>query len=290
MKKNFAETIKNHLSEYRKNTLKLPEGTYKHQGTVHTRGHILPKDRRGENILETINSSFWKYAAQATTCGGKPLDGSLHKFFHHLNSSQAMCFNLFYPLIKEKQLALIPEFLGIKAFGDLEATFEMESKKETGGERKTNFDFHLGWPKENEIFFEVKYTEREFGEAEKDTEHREKFRSVYKNLASGASAFLTDKCQEEDFFLDHYQLLRNLVHLSDNAHVVFVYASQNKKIEQQATEAVNNFLTNDGRKRVKLVTVENLVAHFKSHKLATDYWGKHWEKFQEKYLPELRCD
>ena len=287
MKTYYVEMVKEHLSAYRKLTLKLPEGTYKYDGVSRPYGHIIPKDKQEYNILEPIRPGFWKYAARPINSGGKPLIGSLHRFFHHLNSSQAMCFNLFYPLISEKQLNRIPEILGIKTSGELEASFEFESKKETGnGLRKTNFDFHLGGQKNNEIFFEVKYTEREFGKAEKDVGHKKKFQSVYKKLASNAANYLADKCQDEDFFLSHYQLLRNLVHLSHNTFVVFVYPAQNKNIEQQAKEAKNNFLTAAGREKVKLVTVEELVDGFKALKLPAIYWGKHWQEFQSKYFPK----
>ncbi|GAI49533.1 unnamed protein product, partial [marine sediment metagenome] len=70
---------------------------------------------------------------------------SFHKYFHHLNSSQALCINLFFPLIVEEKLDVILELLEIPKNTITNACFEKESDIEivAGTDRKTNFDFYL---------------------------------------------------------------------------------------------------------------------------------------------------
>ena len=57
--------------------------------------HILPKEKKDLNIIEGIRNDFWPYLNKT--------DIKLHQYFHHLNSSQALCFNLFFPLIKNEE-------------------------------------------------------------------------------------------------------------------------------------------------------------------------------------------
>ena len=67
----------------------------------------------------------------------------------HLNASQAMCINFFYPLI------------------------------EKGVAGKTNFDFYMKLGFEVNIYFEIKYTETSFGNAKHDSKYKNKFYSTY---------------------------------------------------------------------------------------------------------------
>jgi hypothetical protein len=187
-------------------------------------------------------------------------------------------------LVAEDKLDLLAHILGIEAQGPSTSAYERESDRETVG-RRTTFDFHLEFPDRNRIIFEVKYTEDGFGKAKPDDEHRGKFRSQYHSLATSASAFLCDQCADEPFFLSHYQLLRNLVHLDSRSYVVFIYPWGNTKVSRQATEAYDTLLTPAGRNRVKLVCIEDLVGSLESlcrlQSLAAYY--KH--AFRTKYLP-----
>ena len=81
----YSEKIKNHLSEVKFRKLTNSSGQWR--GKNYT--HILPKDQYKLNILEEIREDFWIYFTKN--------DITLHTNFHHLNSSQAMCFNLFFP-------------------------------------------------------------------------------------------------------------------------------------------------------------------------------------------------
>jgi hypothetical protein len=100
--KKFVNIVKEHLSQYKNNVLHISvNGKYK-DGEY---GHILPKENKSLNILP---SSFYDEII------GEIDKVKLHQFFPHLNSSQALCFNLFYPLLLSKDTKNLSEILNDK--------------------------------------------------------------------------------------------------------------------------------------------------------------------------------
>jgi Restriction Endonuclease associating with ARP len=276
---NFCRSICQHLAKYKTDALGVQApGLFLYRGRWVEKAHILPVSdgqRRGElNILPYRNVPFFARGYSRI---------KYHQYFHHLNSSQALCLNLFYPLMEEDQLNLVTAFLGIEAPTPLVATFEKQSEIEQA-ERRTNFDFHLGWPRANNIFFEVKYSEDGFGKANSDAEHTRKFQEMYSHLVNRASGFLSTSCREEAFFLAHYQILRNLVHLNRDSYVVFLFPWANSKVRQQASDAVKQALTDAGRERVRLVYLEDFTAFLDARCEGTPL-ADYLMGFRRKYLP-----
>ena len=141
----FQDRAKDHLGKYRSADLKIVEcGLWR--GMPYQ--HILPLDRLRENILPTVRDSFWKWVAQRRI--------KLHKDFAHLNSSQAFCFNLFFPLMQsENGLQSLLSALNIKGAAIRNVQFEYIPEPGEG----TSFDFLLPLASGARILFEVKYTE-----------------------------------------------------------------------------------------------------------------------------------
>ncbi|SMG62878.1 hypothetical protein BMETH_1344_0 [methanotrophic bacterial endosymbiont of Bathymodiolus sp.] len=133
----------------------------------------MPTKLKSFNVIENYRDDFYLSASSEI---------DFHKYYHHLNSSEALCINLFFPLIVEDKLSLILELLGIPKQPIKEACFEKESDVETGSGRKTNFDFYICLADNTTIYFEIKYTEAKFGIAKNDPEHRLKFTKTYKPL------------------------------------------------------------------------------------------------------------
>ena len=271
----FSGAIYDHLAKYKHRTFpEIEDGVFQYRGKEMRLPHILPFRERRLNILDRYRSQF--FASEYSKI-------HFHRYFHHLNSSQALCINLFYPLIAEKVLGLIMRFIDIPQASKLDdAEFEKESKLEIA-DRRTNFDFYIGYSGGSHVFFEIKYTERDFGKAKNDDEHREKFKKTYLPLLE-RSVCLSEQCHNESFFLSHYQMLRNLVHLASNTHVVLLFPSANSGIRQQAVEAYDHFLTDAGRSRLKVVFLEELVSYIEANcSIASlvEYYGQ----FRDKYLP-----
>jgi hypothetical protein len=264
-----------HLAKYKVETfgVKVEDGIFTYRGKDIAKAHILPIRNRDLNILPEYRERF--FASEYSNI-------KFHQFFHHLNSSQAMCINLFYPLIAEDVLGLVTHFLGIETANDLKPCFEKESEIEQAI-RRTNFDFYIRCSAVNDIFFEVKYTENGFAKAEDDNEHKDKFRKTYRPLID-RSKFLSEECRDEKFFLDHYQILRNLVHLTATSYVILLFPSANSTVKREALEAYENFLTDAGKTRVKVVFLEDMVS-FLEAKCSIGSLVNYYAMFRMKYLP-----
>jgi hypothetical protein len=270
----FSGAICEHLAEYKRGTLGvIDDGIFRYRGKDIPKPHILPIRERQLNILDRYRLQF--FASEYSKI-------HFHRYFHHLNSSQAMCINLFYPLINENALGLIMRFLDIRRASELRPWFEKESELENT-DRRTSFDFHIAHSGENHVFFEIKYTERDFGKAKNDDEHRKKFKTTYLPLLK-QSTYLSERCHDESFFLSHYQMLRNLVHLASNAHIVLLFPSANSGVAQQAAEAYDHFLTDAGRSRLKIIFLEGLVSFIEAN-CSTASLVEYFGQFRDKYLP-----
>lgn len=273
----FRDKVCAHLSDYRKTHLGIDEeGIFFHGGREHRKGHILPRGSEPRNLLEPYGDSFFLSEHSQT----KP-----HKFFHHLNSSQALCFNLFFPLLAESELGLLAHSLRSTIHPPFEATFEKESELELA-KRRTSFDFHIRNAEGREVFVEVKYTEDGFGAAIDDEEHRTKFLNTYIPLLQ-QNDYLTNVCKDQAFFLRNYQILRNLVHITPESEVRFLIPCANIKVALQAENAKEQFLTESGRNKFRIIYLEDLVTELidacRGRKL-----NGYYESFREKYLEYLR--
>jgi hypothetical protein len=60
--------------------------------------HILPKELEKLNLLPTYRNTLNNYLESNKSKLKK------HIYFHHLNSSQAMCLNFFFLFLKKKNL------------------------------------------------------------------------------------------------------------------------------------------------------------------------------------------
>jgi len=185
VKVSFQDTVREYLGDYKVNVLKVAEdGIYKHcSGKEKTYKHILPAYKSEYNIIECYRKEFWN------SNYGEQMKKNKHQLFNHLNSSQAMCINFFYPLIEEKALDIILNILGIPGivqYGIDSVCFEKKSEPEMNSSSKlyrvTNFDFYMKLSSETKLYFEIKYTETEFGRAKHDKEHIDKFNDIYSKL------------------------------------------------------------------------------------------------------------
>lgn len=134
---NFQEKVKKNLILYKRKYLKIYEnGVFIYNGKTLMKQHILSKKNSNLNILPLYRDEFYNSSKSKI---------SFHKYFHHLNSSQALCINLFFPLIVEDRLDIVLEALGINEKEAIDALFEKESEieKVEKAERKTSFDFFI---------------------------------------------------------------------------------------------------------------------------------------------------
>jgi len=269
--KTYQESIKDHLGAYKDLHFSgMENGVWKRNEKRYSFSHILPIEHKYENLFDSDCELFLKQNRSI----------KLHQYFHHLNSSQAMCLNFFYPLIKEKKLDTVLSAIGLKneAINYDSACFEKESDVEKN-RRATSFDFYFETLSGKRIFFEIKYTEQEFGKAKNDNEHREKYESVYSKHCSSIN---NDYCNR-DSFLKNYQLMRNVIHVSEKDYVVFVYPIGNKKIKQQAEFAKHVIVKPEFQSHVICLTWEHLLRVVDDSVMKSDNMTKQISDFKEKY-------
>ena len=254
------------------NVLNIQEdGLFPYKRQEIRKSHILPFKFLKKNILEHYRKRFWssKYA-----------NIKLHRFFHHLNSSQALCINLFYPLLAENLIDLFLDYLKISYVANV-AMFEKKSSIEKSG-RRTSFDFYVETKNNKHVFVEVKYTENGFGKAKYDKEHQKKFQNTYLPVVK-KSKFLEKKCEDEGFFFDNYQVLRNLIHINSTDYVVLLFPYENIKVRKEANSA-KALLTDLGKEKLKIVYLEELSSFFCPHCIGTPLEG-YYKHFNAKYFP-----
>lgn len=300
----FKTEVLTHMGEYKRNVLRIEENgkwwLNRKKNSYVTHDHILPvidnensydkncvDNIRKENILSTYRNACWTYV--------KAQGIKLHQFYHHLNSSQAMCLNFFYPfavntLIKSSFFTAIQiqclEKIPVKNPGLMNYEFEYESSLDRyNSQNPTNFDLCIS-SESTKLLFEVKYTEEGFGgtDKKKRATYLEKYKDLYHKLASKV---ISDEWNTCDNFIENYQIMRNLVHIDDSSYLIFLYPELNVKVKNQAIRA-RDFVKPEFRTKLICMTWETLYQQTFNVLLEVDAMDSFLEQslleFRDKYL------
>jgi hypothetical protein len=268
----YEAKIKRHLSAYKISHLKImKDGKWKNNDKTYP--HILPEDLQQLNILETIREEFWIYFKKQRIIR--------HRDFHHLNSSQAMCFNLFYPFILYGYLqSLLLDILNINKNESIE---EIKFEKVPNKDEGTNFDFYIKLKSNTEIFFEIKFSESDFGNVVESEVYRERLKTIYERPLSG---IIPEEYLKPKLFCENYQILRNIYYLTQKPenHLFLIYPRENNKLldyERTIKTIIGEKLQN----RVSIFYLEDLVNNIlETAQVYNEKVEKHFLLFKEKYL------
>ena len=282
----YLEQIKKHLTEYKKKSYpELPDGVYsRNPGTLYP--YILPLKDGQVDAVKQYNTL--KSIAETKTFLLSP--EQLHRYAHHLNSSQMMCYNFFRPYISEKGTPA-KELFTILQTADVPVSFSNNAKcffeyeqeeKEWQGERTknskgTNFDFYLR-SGDVEVFFEIKYTENGFGTFRKNKDeflrHQEKYDSFYSEKLDECPA-LKKKVEYGEEFRTNYQLLRNTIRTTDkNKYVVFVYDANNPHTYRQLNQFLSEYIADEYKNNVIALEWQKLVIASHPNQIF-EFWNKY---------------
>jgi hypothetical protein len=205
---------------------------------------------------------------------------TLHRYFHHLNSSQAFTFNLFLPFLyygTKGSSALL------RALGQSGDTIAWELERVPVPGEDTNID--VFWHSSTGIrtFCEVKLSEADFGTAPDDKAHQDKLKAVYLNALAGRvdAAML-----EPATFFAHYQLLRNLWHIAEceDARLIFLIPRANKKIWNDAT-SFKLRVAEPLRERVAVIAIEEVILSLCEDIRCPDSLRQYAQMLRIKYIP-----
>jgi len=271
--KKYPENRKNHLIKYAEK-----------QGLVSARivgGDFQGKESKWKNlILKNKNTNRKRIIEKYNLLDRLKFDSyffnRLHRFAHHLSSSQILCYNFFRPMINERQpnmeLCQIFENRGIKISEKANCQFEYGGH-ELFPEEGTEYDFHiLDCDFNTEVFIEVKYTEACFGKAKKDERHREKFKKVYKNMITSCACLKNKKIEEEEFFMN-YQLFRNVLRITDKSkYTIFIFPNMHDELLYEYNRFKESYINEQYANNVKAWYWEDLM----KGKEESEFFGKYF--------------
>lgn len=239
--------MKEHLARYKREHLGVTEdGLWR--GNQKPYVHILPEAVLDLNILETTRDEFWAYFKDhAATI-------ALHTDFHHLNSSQAFAFNLFFPWLNTASAqGRLLSALGVE--GEEIVSWNFEHIPDQA--ERTNFDLFAVLASGRRVLVEVKLTESHFGNVVPKPEHHKKFATVYQPRLAGK---MKHETLEESVFFLNYQLFRNVSHLDVvRGDLLLLVLPRGNEFTWQQGEAFLEQLAPSVRDCVRLVSVEELV-------------------------------
>lgn len=276
----LPKILKN-LSKYKTKVIKeYQNGIYKHPryGTVKKLPYILPRIenyyKNTKNILSGIRADF----LNSNYKNIKP-----HIYFNHLNSSQAMCINFFYPLIKNNLLNHVLSRIKInEPINYSEVEFEKDSNIENTG-RKTNFDFYIKTKNNKNIYFEIKYTERSFGSAKNDVPHIKKFNADYLPKLNSVS-HINKNYYSKDKFFKNYQIMRNILNIDENSYVVIIYLKENEKLRIKCEEVKNKIISKPLTSHFLDIDWHDMFDWVYKNIHNNTYLVSYYDDFREKYL------
>ncbi len=267
----FAASLRKHLATYKRQHLGVAQdGLWKKQKLAYP--HILPESERDKNILTAIRCDFWDWFRRP----------KLHRDFHHLNSSQAMGFNLFFPFLNygPKRAAALLEALDVP----VEPILDWEFEKVPDPDEGTNFDLWLKLESGRQLFFELKLTEGEFGTAKSNERRRTKRTEIYLPRLNGRIA--SGWIDSEEKFFKRYQLLRNLWHVNPDREdrLFLVFPAANHRLVDEAN-GFRRQLDDDWKRRVAVVQLESLHERLMERAKGDAALEACLAEFAEKYLP-----
>ncbi len=267
----YVDRLQRHLTGYRERELGTPAGVWGDPPREY--GHILPRHQRGLNIVEPLRAEFWRVQV------ARPW--KLHRFFHHLTSSQALAFNLFFPLYPElpSSFAMTRRLLGIPLGGPAALDFEVELP---GGDG-TNIDVMITDAADRRTVIEVKLTEAAFGRASHDDRHLEKLAAKYAPLLRGR---LLDSVLDPRPFFRDYQLYRNLAQLRPGAddRVLLLLPRARSRLWQFASNWCERPELGTFRGTISLVAIEDLLAAMQNDAISAAVDPRPFQSVAFKYL------
>ncbi|MDA1043610.1 MAG: hypothetical protein O3C57_00140 [Verrucomicrobia bacterium] len=272
----FSENLKAHLGLYKKYRLGVKEDGLSRNGYKYP--YILPEPLQRLNILETYRLEFWQKVDRPDA--QKELNSQLPGF-HQLDSTQAMCFNLFAPFTHDpascdvllKGLGREPQTVKSMLFDRMIDHAEMHS-----------LDFCIELECSACLLFELKLAENQFDSVLNPTPGQAKrLREIYAPLLKGKVPGIY--LQEHAFF-QYDQILRNIALLDlargDHLYILFPRGNESLLQKEHDIHAICSMFLKD---HVSIVYLEDLVAGLQALSPAQSLrFQAHFEMFKEKYI------
>jgi len=274
--KDYIKRLKEHLARYSRDQLHITEpGIFWWKGSKIVHYHILPRKCADLNFLPDCRSALQAHL----DANRKKI--TLHRFFHHLTSSQAFAFNLFFPFLTCDQPRATSFFSHFGTTQPRPDDWEFESipDKEEG----TNVDVAWTTSDGGRLYCEVKLTEAEFGAAKDLPKYSVKLETIYRGRLS---ALVPEKYLEPTTFRAHYQILRNLalLHRDPRDRLVFLLPRENEAVQRKLNPLLDD-LRPEVRSRARVVFIEELIESLVTDSSLSPALRNHARAVKTKYIP-----
>ena len=270
----FRSKVLDHMKKYKEKFLRVKE-TVSINGRSYS--HILPEKYYEMNFSRDVKDKL---------VGSKYLSSiHWHRYSHHLNSSQVMAVNFFYPLLKYRELDTLLMLMGIEdeiVYEPSHISFSKISEIEETQGRKTCFDFHFKLKSGKEVYVMSKYTDGCYGKA-LDEEFTKKYEETYKPLLE-KSGIIKEEFKSEKFFLENYNFMRSLVHLSEDSYLLVIYPRENWQIREKALKVEEEILNEGFKEHYIPVVWEDLLDHLIDKMRNYDVARFYESWFKDKYF------
>lgn len=268
----YQDELKRHLADYKRQHLGISEpGVFRYQGRDVRQHHVLPLAEACRNLLEEAEPEASAFLANHPN--------KRHRFFHHLNSSQAFAFNLFFPYFSggpEAACALL------RALGEDGVLDKWEPEAIPEPEEGSNIDVLWTTRDGAQTFCEVKLSEADFGKGADDVRHRSKLNHTYYPVLA---THLESGRLERLAFLDAYQFNRNVWHLvrADRNRLIFLLPRANDVLWKQLQELLLGIVLRT-RERISAVAIEDVLEKLSRDGRCPERFRQYADKLKQKYL------
>ncbi|MFH5836224.1 PGN_0703 family putative restriction endonuclease [Proteiniclasticum sp. C24MP] len=272
--RDFRSKVMDHMKSYKEKSLRVKEEV-SHNGRTYS--HILPEKYYEMNFSREVKEKL---------VGSKYLSSiHWHRYSHHLNSSQVMAVNFFYPLLRYRELDTLLGLMGMEdeiIYDPSHISFSKISEIENTQGRKTCFDFYFKLKSGKDVYVVAKYTEGCYERA-LDEDYLRKYEETYRPLLE-QSEIIKEEHKNQKVFLENYSCMRNLVHLSRDSYLLVIYPRENWKVRSKALTAEEKILKDDFKGHYLPVVWEDLlellIEKMKNNDVARFY--ESW--FKDKYF------
>jgi hypothetical protein len=258
----------------------LPDGVWHHGGVPLEYAHILPKERFELNVLPAIRARFWRwFEAQQGNM-------KLHYLFHHLNSPQALCFNLFFPFLEQDGTTVDPRLTDALVAGDPQKRFSGHFETVLDKDEDTRFDFCLEANSGPKIFVDLKFSETQFGSVDADEGQRINLEQHYGPRLQRHSE---PQWFDEKTFFENYEILKSICTLAQypDSRLFFIFPRANESLVR-SEETIARIAAQAMGTRVVILHLETLFERI-VHLVRDDpVLLEHFDQFREKYLLDAR--
>ena len=245
----YRQELVDHLVAYKRAVLgDIERGRFAYRGQVLEMEHILPLDQKWLTVPADYREQIQRYQREKGI--------HLHRYFHHLNSSQAFALGLFVPYF-EGGSAMSGALL--RALGQTGRLLSWTAEEIPNPDEGTNIDATWITNDGSRTICEVKLSEQDFGTGEIKSARRKKLSDIYAPTLRG---LIADELLDPAKFFGSYQILRNVWHLAQAPRntLMFLFPERNERLAPLLDRVLSK-VAPEIRARISVRSVESVLDH-----------------------------